>query len=164
MILQAQATILVEKARAEATAIVLKAQNAAAATPSPDIRVATGQPATQPAAGETPTATATYPPDSVELIGVGMAADGGLIIVQFKTSPRIASLWQQGNVSVTNEANGMLFNEVPVYPSIGPLFGRPKLEGQVGYFMLVNPEPKLRSGDLVTVVMGEYKFEHVKVE
>lgn len=164
IILQARATALVEKAQAEATTIVLQAQNSAAETPSPAPMVETVQVTPPPAPVLSPTAAPTFEPGKVELLGVGMAAEGILIIVQFRASPKIAQLWQQGNVSVTNEATSAVYSEIPVYPSIGPLFARPKLEGQLGYFMLVNPEPRLQPGDIVTVQMGDFKFEHVKVQ
>jgi hypothetical protein len=76
----------------------------------------------------------------------------------------VAAKWWPGNVSVTDEATGTVYNEIPVMPKIGPLIGRPKLEGQMGYVMLVHNPPALKPGAVVTAKLGEYTFEHVPVE
>ncbi len=82
----------------------------------------------------------------VEVLGVGFAGDVGMIMVRFLAPPDEAEKWWQGSVSVTDEDNGAVYNEIPVMPKIGPLIGRPKIEGQAGYVMLVNNPPILRSG------------------
>jgi hypothetical protein len=48
-------------------------------------------------------------------------------------------------------------------PTVGPLLGRPKEPGQIGYVMLVNAPPGLHPGSIVTVVLGDCKQEHVTV-
>lgn len=50
-------------------------------------------------------------------------------------------------------------------PKLGSLrTTRPHETGR-GYFMLFgNPERKLKSGDLVTIVIGDYKAEHLRVK
>jgi hypothetical protein len=49
-------------------------------------------------------------------------------------------------------------------PRIGPLFGKPKREGQAGYVMLINGPTPLKGGERVTVVLGNYTQEHVVVD
>jgi len=184
-----EATAIVE--RAEATAIVLQAQTTAAAlvrgasgptsTPVQTAAAASLLPATStPAMAHAPvTASAALPPPSstgvvtateeagtagVELLSVGLAAEGELIIVNYRADPWAAQKFWPGAVSVIDETTGAVYNEVPVMPVIGPLIGRPKEAGQPGYVMLVNTLPGLRSGNLVTVVLADFKQEHVTVQ
>jgi hypothetical protein len=49
-------------------------------------------------------------------------------------------------------------------PLLGPLIGRPAHAGQIGYVMFVNTPPGLQSGARVTVVLGDFKQEHVIVQ
>jgi hypothetical protein len=65
---------------------------------------------------------------------------------------------------VTDQATQAVYDEIPVMPKIGPLIGKPKQEGQIGYVMLVNEPPWLRPGATVTVVLGKHTFEDVPVE
>jgi hypothetical protein len=166
---QAQATALVLKAQAQATAVMAQA-SAPDYTPTPAptmaIELTTEDP---PLASLTPAAPQgdENEPRSVqvvEVMRVGFAGEGGLIHVQFRAPPEVAEKWWQGSASVTDEGNGAVYNEIPVLPRIGPLIGRPKREGQLGYVMLVNTPPGLRPGALVTVVLGGYTFEHVQVQ
>jgi hypothetical protein len=129
------------------------------ATPDMPETPAANAPSSDPTALNTPAA-----PETVELLGVGFAAEGGFIIVNFKAPPSITQTWWQGSVEVIDEASGTVYNEIPVLPVIGPLIGRPVEAGQLGYVMLTHNPPRLRPGVLVTVILGEYKFEHVKVE
>ncbi len=172
----AEATLILQ--RAEATAIVLHAQQTAAAM----VQVASptrAAPAVQPtimAAPPTPAAAnaaaaldATSTPvaqtSEPRLLGVTFAADSGMVIVYYAASPALARTWQPGNVSVTDEATGFKYNEVPVMPVIGPLIAHPVQEGQQGYVMFVNPPGNLlKSGARVTVILGEFKQEHVVVQ
>jgi len=100
---------------------------------------------------------------TVELVGVGMSAEGLMITVQFKTEPNIARRWRQGNVYVVDEATGRRYDQIPVMPVIGPLFGHPVRPDQIGYVMFNNVAPGLKTGDKVTVVLGGFKEEHVAV-
>ena len=84
--------------------------------------------------------------------------------MRFYAPPEEAEKWWQGSVSVEDETSGALYNEIPVMPKIGPLIGRPKLPGQIGYVMLVNAPPYLQPGAIVTVVLGVHEFEHVPVQ
>ncbi len=165
---QAQATAMVLQARAQATALMAQAVTfSQTPTPAPtlalalasgDQREATPTPDTQPQDEPEPT-----PLQTVEVTGVGFAGEGGLIIVRFRAPPDVAEKWWQGSVAVTDEASGAVYNEIPLMPKIGPLIGRPKREGQLGYVMLVNAPPYLQRGAIVTVVLGNYTFEHVPV-
>ncbi len=180
----AEATAIIQ--RAEATAIVLQAEATASAmvdrakgvppTAEPIVVTATPEPvrastapspagahsaAALPTAGA-PTATQTLTP-SVELLGVGFAADSGYIMIQFKAEPRLTHSWMQGTVYVVDESSGTIYNEIPVLPNIGPLLARPKQAGQLGYVMLINTPPGIHHGSIVTVVLGDFKQEHVTV-
>jgi hypothetical protein len=117
---------------------------------------------TPPPSGETPRLNDEAM--EVKVTGVGFAADGGMIMVRFLAPPEEAEKWWPGTVSVTDEGNKEVYNEIPVMPKVGPLIGRPKVPGQPGYVMLVNAPPWLRPGALVTVVLGAYTFEHIPVE
>jgi hypothetical protein len=103
-------------------------------------------------------------PTSVEVLGVSFGAEGTLIMVQFTASPKVAQNWFQGSVSVTDEASGAVYEEISVAPLIGPLISRPREEGRPGYAMLTNSAPGLKGGELVTVRLGDYRFEHVRVK
>ena len=163
----AEATAIIQ--RAEATAVVLKAQAAATAlieqagnAPSTPVPATAAPPIPVSPASE-PLATAEPVTQAVELLGVGYAADGALLVVQFKASPQEARrTMRQGTISVTDEASGALYNEVPNMPIIGPLIGHPARADQPGYAMLVNTPPGLPPGSLVTVVLGNFKQEHVR--
>jgi len=188
---QARATALVLQARTLATALIEQA-GAAPATPAPPgparlpvvtparvgpaetpglgddetSQLSPAEPAT-PTGGEAGEETTPAPDESataVELLGVGFAADGGFIMVQFRAPPLVATQWWQGSISVTDEATGSVYNEIPVMPIIGPLIGKPVEAGQMGYAMLVNAPTPLKTGAVVTVVLGDYKFEHQTVQ
>jgi hypothetical protein len=173
----AQATAIVQEA--EATAMVLRAQMQATAVmaqalefdakptsePTPAQQVVSGD---QPVASPVPTEGLQHTPEpevvqTVEVLQVGLAADGGFIIVRFMAPPAEAAKWWQGSVSVTDEGNGAVYNEIPLMPKVGLMIARPKVAGQGGYVLLVNAPPGLRSGALVTVVLGTHQFEHLPV-
>ncbi len=179
IIQQAEATAMVVQARAMATAMIEKA-GAVSATPVPakaeptsvptvvptlqsvDAGVATIQVQPSPEAVRVFASTPTNA-NQVQVMDVGFGVDGRLIMVRFKAPPKIADQWWQGRVSVVDEATGTVYNEIPVTPLIGPLIGRPKIAGQIGYVMLVNTNGSLHSGSIVTVVLGDFKQEHVTV-
>lgn len=180
-------------AQAEATAIVLRAHATARALlsvesePGQPTDVSTSPPVAAAEEPPTPTPAVQLPPDSgeaveagmqpddeptrqsvsasatPEVLQVGFGSDGTLISVAYKAAPADARKLMQGTVYVTNEKNGAKYGEVPVMPKVGPLLGRPKEYGQVAYIMFVNAPLPLKPGDVVTVVLGEYKQEHVKV-
>jgi len=101
---------------------------------------------------------------AVDLLGVEIGSDSGLILVKFKAPPSLARKWQRGAVYVVDEATGGIYNDIPVAPIIGPLFARPKAVGQQGYVMFKNTGPGLNSGARVTVVLGGFKQEHLIVK
>lgn len=191
---QAQATAMVLQARTMATALLERAGAAPPTpappgparlpviTPVPDHPAQTpglsgeeeAQPSpvvpVTPSTGEAGEAEPPTTPESeeaataVELLGIGFAADGGFIMVQFLAPPQVATNWWQGSISVTDEATGTVYNEIPVMPLIGPLIGKPVEAGQLGYAMLVNAPTPLKTGAVVTVVLGDYVFEHQTVQ
>ena len=116
-----------------------------------------------PAASQEPQPSATALSDVVELDSVTLAADGGFIMVNYKAPPVVANQWYQGNVSVTDEVSGVVYDQIPVMPIIGPLIAQPVELGQAGYVMFINLSPGLPIGASVTVKLGDYIFEHVTV-
>jgi len=166
---QAEATALMLEARAKATAVMAQAEaTRQAPTPAPTLVV---QVDPRDLATTTPTADSsqdglvrpTPQEQTVEVTRVGFAAAGGMIQVQFHAPPDVAAKWWQGSVSVTDEATGAVYNEIPVMPRIGPLIGRPKQPGQLGYVMLMHTPPGLKPGSQVTVLLGKYEFKHISV-
>jgi hypothetical protein len=187
----AEATVII--AQAEATAIVLRAQATARALLSvedepddyADEPVYAPTAIAEDEAERTPEAALPVDPDvgaedapqsvdaptpevvpasaDPEVLQVGFGSDGALISVAYKAAPAVARKWMQGTVYLTDEKSGEKYGEVPVMPKVGPLLGRPKEYGQVAYIMFVNGPVPLQAGDVVTVVLGDYKQEHVKV-
>jgi hypothetical protein len=162
IIQQAQATALVLQARAQATVVVAEA---ALVEDHPEVKSEIKTPEitqSTPAPGEA--STPTEEAAGVEIIQVGYAADGGFILVSYKAEPDVADTFWPGQLSVTDEDSGTVYNEVPVMPKIGPMISRPVTLGQVGYIMFVNPPPGLRPGSLVTVILGSYTFKHLEIQ
>ncbi|MFN8597630.1 MAG: hypothetical protein U0559_15785 [Anaerolineae bacterium] len=160
-----EATAIVR--RAEATAIVQRAQATADALVAPIVPTATAS-AANPAPIETPGPTAlpqptANTPPAISVSSVGFGAKGAYIHVQFMASVKAARGWQQGSVTVIDEATGTEFREIPVLPIIGPLISRPIRDGLGGYVMLVHAPPILKPGSLVTVKLGDYVQEHIAV-
>ncbi|MGA2264625.1 MAG: hypothetical protein ABSH28_24745 [Acidobacteriota bacterium] len=56
----------------------------------------------------------------VEILGIGLAAEGTLISVSYKVPPSVARRIRQGTVYVVDEANNKSYREVPVMPAMGP--------------------------------------------
>ncbi len=175
MIQSAEATAMVLQAQAKATALVQGA-SASGPTPAPAVTPLPAQSAALPAtsaAAPSPsrvaelTSTLEADPVPVEIVRVEVGAETGFILVQFKAPPATARGWQQGMVYVVDEATGVRYNEIPVLPIVGPLFGRPKEAGQIGHVMFTNAAPGasgLRQGSVVTVVLGAFRQEHVTVQ
>lgn len=110
-----------------------------------------------------PVVTAEPDPDGVSFKSIGFAADDTYIMVQFTAPQSQSGLWQQDYIYVVDEKTRAVFKDIPVMPVVGPLMGRPSQEGQVGYVMLINYRNGIKSGSVVTVVLGKYKREHVTV-
>jgi len=178
IIQRAEATALVLQAQSKATALIQNAgvPPAASATATPTAiartaeatRVSTpssvASQATEVRATPDMTATDNAGLSRVELLRVDFAAEGKYIYVEFRAPPRVARQWRQGNVSVIDEATGTIYNGIPVAPIIGPLIAQPVHEGQIGYVMLNNDGLGVKSGSVVTVVLGDFKQEHVTVK
>jgi hypothetical protein len=167
---RAQATALLLQAQAQATAVMAQVE-AIRATSTPGVvepamptDLSTTSIVTATSSTSRSLASMAKATQSVEIVRVGFAVDGGLIVIQFKAPPEVAEKWWQGSVKVIDEASGEEYREIPVMPKIGPLISKPRLAGQVGNVMLVNQPPGLKSGALVTVVLGDYTFEHILVE
>ena len=110
--------------------------------------------------------TTTEPdPDGVTLGGVGFGMENLYIAVTYKAPPDIAKNWQPlaGDVYVMDEKTGIIYRDVPSAPIIGPLFQRPKTKDQAVAVMLLNTGYAIKSGSVLTVVLGNYKREHYVV-
>jgi len=178
IIQRAEATALVLQAQAKATALIQNADapSAAPAEATPTVVPRAAQPtrvATPPGVASlvvvpratlSAAATDNASLSQIELLDVSFAADGKYIYVPFKAPPSVARQWRQGNVSVMDEATGTIYNGVPVAPLIGPLIAHPIHAGQIGYVMLNNDNLGIKSGSVVTVVLGDFKREHVTVK
>jgi hypothetical protein len=131
-------------------------------TPKAELKVPPAKPA--PAAPPENAVVSAKWKGGAELLGIGLGLDGGLIALRFRMKPQEARLLRQGQVYVIDETTRRAYREVPVMPKLGPLISRPKQAGQVGYAMLVNAPAPLKSGALVTVVLGNHRQEHVLVQ
>jgi hypothetical protein len=121
-----------------------------------------------PASATTTAGPASHPDEAadlgqVRLLGVALAADNAYVMVQFQAPPGLARTWQQGDVSVTDEASHAVYDQIPLVPLLGALFGKPVEDGQTGYVMFWNLPP-LAKGAQVTVALGGFRQEHVKVD
>jgi len=168
-----------KQAAEEATAIIQNARataNALAQNPSiPQSVQPTGAP-TNVIEALTPTSTGAQPagtPDETEqsdqkiaLVSVGLAAEGGFVIVYFTAPPKLANkLLIPGTVSVINEKTGFTYNQIPNIEEIGPLISIPRVNGRKGYIMLTIPaQAPLKKGDLVTVILSNLTQRHVVVQ
>lgn len=172
---RAQATALVLQAQAQATLVMAEVQDLSGQVSTGALQTTNSQTTPVPerpddyrevfqATASVLTDQAPTEVQSVELVRVGFAVDSGFIAIQFRAPPEIAHTWWQGDISVTNEETGEIFNEVPVMPLLGPLISKPVQYGQVGVAMLVNTQGSLSSGDRVSVKLGNYSFEHIIVE
>jgi hypothetical protein len=110
------------------------------------------------------TAGAEPDADGIKLTGVGLAEDGKWLIVRFQGPAKLIQAWNQGSVYLVDEGTGTAYNQIPVAPVIGPLFGKPRDDGQPAYVMLNNINPGLKLGSVVTVILGKYKRENIKIE
>ena len=170
LVQRAQATALVLQAQAQATALIAGAVATQAPTPLPTAWTVrpTAAPETTPlpAVADTPLAPTVVisNTDPVQVLSVVIAAEGGFVLVNYKAPPEVATKWYQGAVWVKDEASGTVYSEIGVLPVVGPLFGRPVEPGQPGYVMLVNAPEPLQPGAVITVVLGDYRFEHVRIE
>jgi hypothetical protein len=103
--------------------------------------------------------------DGIELLGVGLAEEGAMIIMKFTGPGKVIQAWNQGDIYIVDEANDTGYDQIPVAPVIGPLFGKPTSEGPGrGYVMLNNPSNGIKYGSVVTAVLGKYKRMHITVQ
>ncbi len=159
---QVQATSVVLEARAVATELAQQEELPGTPFVVPTRPIVTSVPATSPAVAATPAPTAR--PVPVEVLGVGFAAEGQLLVVRFLAPPAEATGWQPGGVRLLDEATGTVYDEVATVPDLGPLLAQPRRAGQVGYVLLANRAPGIQAGQQVTVMLGPHRFEHVVVQ
>jgi len=140
--------------RHPADAIRTPSAPAAASTPAPVAHVAPSK----------DVVTSARLKGGAEILGVGLAADGIFIAIRYIVPPPSVRGLRQGTVYVIDEATRRAYREVPVMPALGPVLSHPRRAGQIGYAMLVNAPVRLKSGSIVTVVLGDYKQEHMLIQ
>jgi hypothetical protein len=113
---------------------------------------------------DVPVTSAEPDKDGVEFKGVSLATDMGFITVDFMAPVKVADAWQEGSIYVIDEKTGIAYKDIPRAPLMGPLFGKPKTEGQLGYVMLINQKAGLAKGSAVSVIIGNYKRVHAVIQ
>jgi hypothetical protein len=103
-------------------------------------------------------------PDGAELLGVRFAAEGGYVMVEFKSPRELAENWNEGSIFLLEEKTGITYWDIPQVPVLGLLLGKPQEEGQKGYAMFKNIAAGIKTGSVVTVVLGNYKREHINIK
>jgi|WetSurMetagenome_2_1015567.scaffolds.fasta_scaffold127173_2 hypothetical protein len=161
------ATALIENA--QSTAMVMQAQAMATALvqtlSAPAAGVETLANPIQAAEEKTPTSgTGQAGEDEIQIVAVTTAADGAYIMVQFRAPVRAAAGWYQGKVSVIEESSGNVYALIPAVGTIGPLISHPIRNGELGYVMLINQPEPLKAGAIVTVILGDFKQEHLVIQ
>ncbi len=163
-----QATAIIQSAQATDSAI---SQN----TPVPASLQPTTSAASQiaplnPASSSSQTSAAPeitgQSAQKIALLNVGLAGEGGFVVVYFTAPPDLAHRLLIPNAAVVvNEKTGFTYSQIPVMDTIGPLISIPKAIGRKGYVMLVIPaQSPLKKGDLVTVILADFKQQHVTVQ
>jgi hypothetical protein len=155
-----QATAIIQSAQATASAIN-QSSSAPTANPLEPLNPATTSSQTIPTPAKTGQSDQKF-----ALLGVGLAGEGGFVVVNFTAPPDLAHrLLIPGAAMVINEKTGFTYSQVPVMDTIGPLISIPKANGRKGYVMLVIPaQSPLKKGDLVTVILADLKQQHVVVQ
>lgn len=125
---------------------------------------------TEPAATDTTLKGDTACADlwGIEVLGVRRTSAGYMLDFRYRvTEPDKARLLLDRKVKpyVIVEGSGAEL-QVPVSPKIGPLRqSSSKVFADRNYFMLFgNPGRRVKAGDKVTVVVGDFRAEHVVVE
>jgi hypothetical protein len=103
-------------------------------------------------------------PDGTELLGVRFAAEGVYVMVEFKAPRELSKNWQEGSIYLFDEKTGVAYWDIPEVPVLGQLLGKPQEDGQIGYAMLKNISAGIKPDSIVTVVLGNYKREHISIK
>jgi len=97
---------------------------------------------------------AHFPPFFIRLSGVGDFID-----VRFKVN---AEAMRPGPVYIKDEKTGKTAT-VATVPKIGWLMTRRTKVGNTAFLILKNPDNSIKAGSLVTLVVGQYRKEHIPV-
>lgn len=104
----------------------------------------------------------------IRIVGVTTASAGYMLYFRFKVmDPQLAAPLLVRGVKpyLEDEATGARF-AVPVTAKVGPLRQetRKPTPNRIYYSFFANPGKQVKSGDSVTVVIGEFKAEHLIVQ
>lgn len=104
----------------------------------------------------------------IEIVGLYLSSRGYMLDFRYqvKDAAKAAPMIDRALIPyLIHEASGAKF-AVPSPAKVGPLRQMPRqLEAGKQYFILfANPGQYVKAGDLVTVVIGDMRFEHLRVE
>jgi len=72
-------------------------------------------------------------------------------------------MMRPGPVYIKDENTGKMATVASV-PKIGRLMTQRTKVGNSAYLLLGNPDNSIKAGSLVTLVIGEYRKEHIRVQ
>ncbi len=122
------------------------------------------EPAPAPAAGAGQTFEQRW---GIEVLGIRLTAEGYMLDFRYRVlDPEKARPVFNRSVKpyLLHEGTGAKFM-VPAPPKVGPLRASSNFEPNRNYFMLfANPGRFVKRGDHVSIIVGEFKAEHLTVE
>ncbi len=103
----------------------------------------------------------TPPPSfSQSSILARLSGAGDLVDVRFKANEKMKGASQ---IYLMDESTGKIAT-VAAVPKIGRLMTQNPKSGNYAFILFVNPDDSIKSGSLVTLIAGNYKKEHIKVQ
>lgn len=104
----------------------------------------------------------------IEIVGLLLSSGGYMLDFRYKVqdATKAAPMIDRALIPyLLHESSGAKF-AVPSPAKVGPLRQMPRqFEAGKQYFILfANPGQYVKAGDLVTVVIGDLRFEHLRVE
>ena len=137
----------------------------AAAQPAGAAPVAPAQAAAAPAPPATPLSEVEQR-WGIRILGVRLSAAGYMMDFRYYVSDpaKAAPLFIRGlQPTLQDEASGSTFI-VPAPPKLGPMrSSNPPQAGRTYFMFFANPAQFVKSGNAVTITVGEFRVEHVKV-
>lgn len=90
---------------------------------------------------------------------IRLSGGGDFIDVRFKVN---AEMKHPGPAYLMDEKTGKIATVASV-PKIGLLMSRRSKVGKTAYLFLKNPDNAIKAGSLVTLVIGQFRKEHIPV-